>query len=88
MKKMCRRFTTLLLGACIAAPLTGSSEPASAEDKSSKPDMSQEQKAPTLKDRRVREKAPMPNANTIPPGTDMPIIIQDQPVNMGVVKLI
>lgn len=88
MKKLCRRFTALLLGACIAAPLTGSSEPASAEDKSSKPDMSQEQKAPTLKDRRVREKVLVPNEKIIPPGTDMPIIIQDQPVNMGIVKLI
>lgn len=88
MKRPCRRVSTLLLGAFIAAPFSGWAESASTDDKISKPEVTQEQKQPALKDRKIRENTPMPNMQIAPPGADMPIIIQDKPVNAGIVKLI
>ena len=88
MKKLCRRVSTLLLGACIAAPLSGWTEAASTDEKGNKPEASQEQKQPSLKDGKLRGKMPVPNRQFAPPGVDMPIIIQEKPVNTGIVKLI
>lgn len=88
MKKTCRRVSTLLLGAFIAAPLSGWAESAFTDDKISKPEVAQEQKRPALKDRQIRENTPMPKMQIAPPGADMPIIIQDKPVKAGIVKLI
>lgn len=88
MKKLCRRVSSLLLGACIAAPLSGWAEAASSDEKDNRPEASQEQRQFPLQERKLRENAPTPNRQIIPPGVDMPIIIQEKPVNTGIVKQI
>ena len=88
MKKLCRRVSSLLLGACIAAPLPGWAEAASTDEKDKGPEASHEQRQRPQQDRNPLKNAPMPNRQIIPPGVDMPIIIQEKPVNTGIVKQI
>ncbi|MEK8090347.1 hypothetical protein [Thermithiobacillus plumbiphilus] len=88
MNKLCRRVSSLLVGACIAAPLSGWAEAASTDEKDNRPEASQEQRQIPQQDRKAWENAPMPNRQIIPPGVDMPIIIQEKPVNTGIVKQI
>lgn len=87
MENLRQCVSALLLGACFVVPIISIADDGSPKDADGKPGATQKRQAEDAQDKPRPEKAITP-AQPASPGTDMPIIIQEQPVKPGIVKMI